>query len=166
MSSPEAKTGRKRVSVSPQDHKYFKWDRGKFPGVYLAKGDSPTVIVDKVQFAHKNGFPIYIVEDEFGRVSECHDILSFLSNIGYVYIFIDAVNKNRTAHNWLSFKIMDYVRDTDMSRYGQKSNRTKEYYLALESQGRKVAGKPYKMPIDYNFHPVWLSVSTIVTKID
>ena len=166
MSSPEAETGRKRVSLPPQSHKYFKWDRGKLPGVYLSKRDSPVVIVDKVRFAHENGFPVYIVGDEFRRVSDCHDILSFLSNIGYVYIFVDAVNKNKTSHNWLSFKIMDYVRDTNMARHGQKSNRTKEYYLALESQGHKVAGKPYRMPIDYDFHPVWMSVSTTVTKID
>lgn len=166
MSSRENKTGRKRVAVSPQDHKYFKWERGKFPGVYLSRGDSPVVIADKVQFAYKHSFPVYIVESEFSRVSDCHDILSFISNIGYVYIFVDAVNKNRTAHNWMCFKVMDYVRDTDMSRYSQKSSRTKEYYLALESQGRKVAGKPYKAPIDYDFHPAWLSVTSTVTKVE
>lgn len=166
MSSPKAKTSKKRVSISPQEHEYFSWDRGKFPGVYIKKNDSPVVIVDKARFAHKNGFPMYIVETEFSRVSDCHDILTFLASVGYVYIFIDAVNKNRTSHEWMSFKIMDYVRDTNMSRYGHRSPRTKEYYSALEASGRKAAGKPYRMPNDYEFHPPWLSVSSTVTRVD
>lgn len=166
MSSPKTKTIRKRVSISPQDHKYFDWNRGKFPGVYIKKNDSPVVIVDKARFAHKNGFPMYIVETEFNRVNDCHDILTFLANVGYVYIFVDAVNKNRTSHEWMSFKILDYVRDTNMSRYSQRSPRTKEYYSALENSGRKVAGKPYRMPSDYEFHPAWLSVSSTVTRVD
>lgn len=159
-------TRKKRVVVSPQDNKFFKWDSGKFPGVYLVPGEPPHEIVARVKFAHKNNFPIYMVESDFSRVSDCHDILTFLSNVGFVYIFVDEVNNNRTQHSWMSFKIVDYVRDTDMSRYRQKSSRVKEYYNHLEKTGKKVAGKPYRFPTDYRFHPAWLTVTTKVTKAE
>ena len=121
-----------------------------YVGVYIYN-ESVDTIVAKLEYAYRENYPVYFRYSDWDETArKLHNILIFMSNIGYVFIHSATVNKKQIPGNYVCLKLVDYKENINMSRWGQWSPAATRYYDTLVEKGA-IAKNSWAKTFDYEY---------------